>query len=158
MFKIAPGIVSANFAKLGEKVINVIASGADIIHFDVMDNHWVPNLTIGPLVCSAIRPLTQAENAVHLMVKAVDRIVPDLSIGQIKGLWGKIFFHYPDALHELNRARACPALSGMTSRALIHAIVLTKPPQRLQTAISMSPKAPTVCATGGWALEGRDSG
>ncbi|CAH1085543.1 ribulose-phosphate 3-epimerase (fragment) [Candidatus Nitrotoga sp. 1052] len=69
MYKIAPSILSPNFAKLSEEVINVIASGADIIHFDVMDNHYVSNLTIGPLVCSAIRPITQAEIDVHLMVK-----------------------------------------------------------------------------------------
>ena len=77
---IAPSILSADFARLGEEVDNVLASGADIVHFDVMDNHYVPNLTIGPLVCEALRKHgVTAPIDVHLMVKPVDRIIPDFA-------------------------------------------------------------------------------
>ena len=77
---IAPSILSADFAKLGEEVDNVLAAGADIVHFDVMDNHYVPNLTIGPLVCEALRKHgVTAPIDVHLMVKPVDRIIPDFA-------------------------------------------------------------------------------
>jgi ribulose-phosphate 3-epimerase len=77
---IAPSILSADFARLGEEVDNVLAAGADIVHFDVMDNHYVPNLTIGPLICEALRKHgVTAPIDVHLMVKPVDRIVPDFA-------------------------------------------------------------------------------
>jgi ribulose-phosphate 3-epimerase len=100
-YRIAPSILSADFARLGEEVRNVTAASADLVHFDVMDNHYVPNLTIGPLVCAAIRPLTKAIIDVHLMVKPVDRIVPDFA----KAGANIISFH-PEASDHVDRTIA----------------------------------------------------
>lgn len=101
MYVIAPSILSANFAKLGEEIVNVVAAGADWIHFDVMDNHYVPNLTIGPLVCEAIRPLTSAPIDVHLMVKPVDRLVPDFARAG-----ANIITFHPEASEHVDRTLA----------------------------------------------------
>ena len=95
---IAPSILSADFARLGDEVRAVIAGGADLIHFDVMDNHYVPNLTVGPLVCQALKPHTSVPIDVHLMVKPVDRIVPDFA----KAGAAIISFH-PEASDHVDR-------------------------------------------------------
>jgi ribulose-phosphate 3-epimerase len=101
-FRIAPSILSANFAKLGQEIDDVISSGTDIVHFDVMDNHFVPNLTIGPLVCESIREVSKKVGAlidVHLMVEPVDRIIPDFA----KAGANIITFH-PEASTHIDRS------------------------------------------------------
>lgn len=97
-FRIAPSILSADFARLGDEVRAVAQAGADLVHFDVMDNHYVPNLTVGPLVCAALRPHVSLPIDVHLMVKPVDRIIPDFA----KAGANLISFH-PEASEHVDR-------------------------------------------------------
>jgi ribulose-phosphate 3-epimerase len=97
-FRIAPSILSADFARLGEEVRAVEAAGADLLHFDVMDNHYVPNLTVGPLVCAALKPHVRVPIDVHLMVKPVDRIIPEFA----KAGASIISFH-PEATEHVDR-------------------------------------------------------
>ena len=106
-FRIAPSILSADFARLGEEVRAVAAAGADLIHFDVMDNHYVPNLTVGPLVCAALRPHVKIPLDVHLMVEPVDRLIPEFA----KAGADIISFH-PEASRHVDRTIALIRDSG----------------------------------------------
>jgi len=96
--RIAPSLLSADFAKLGEEVTAVIAAGADLIHFDVMDNHYVPNLTVGPLVCQAIKPYATVPIDVHLMVKPVDALIP-----MFAQAGASIISFHPEASEHIDR-------------------------------------------------------
>jgi len=111
-YRIAPSLLSADFARLGEEVRAVTAAGADLLHFDVMDNHYVPNLTIGPLVCEALKRHATIPIDVHLMVKPVDRIVPDFA----KAGAGIVSFH-PEASEHVDRTigliRECGCKAGL---------------------------------------------
>lgn len=110
-FKIAPSILSADFARLGEEVENVLAAGADYVHFDVMDNHYVPNLTIGPMVCKALRNYgIEAPIDVHLMVKPVDRI-----IGDFVDAGASIITFHPEASEHIDRSLAMIREGGCKS-------------------------------------------
>ena len=137
-FRIAPSILSANFARLGEEVDNVLAAGADIVHFDVMDNHYVPNLTIGPLVCEALRKHgVTAPIDVHLMVKPVDRIIPDFA----KAGATYITFH-PEASEHIDRTigliRECGCKPGLVFNPATPLEVLEYTLDKLDMVLLMS--------------------
>jgi ribulose-phosphate 3-epimerase len=134
---IAPSILSADFARLGDEVRAVAAAGADLIHFDVMDNHYVPNLTVGPLVCQALKPHTSVPIDVHLMVKPVDRIVPDFA----KAGASIISFH-PEASDHIDRTigliHDCGCKAGLAFNPATPLIWLDHVLEKLDLVLIMS--------------------
>ena len=137
-YRIAPSILSANFARLGQEVDDVLAAGADIVHFDVMDNHYVPNLTIGPLVCEALRKHgVTAPIDVHLMVKPVDRIIPDFA----KAGATYITFH-PESSEHVDRTigliKECGCKAGLVFNPATPLDVLEYTLDKLDMVLLMS--------------------
>jgi len=136
-YRIAPSILSADFARLGEEVAAVEAAGADLLHFDVMDNHYVPNLTIGPLVCASLRPRTRLPIDVHLMVRPVDRIVPEFA----RAGANLISFH-PEASEHVDRTIAlikeCGCKAGLVLNPATPLAYLDHTLEKLDLVLLMS--------------------